>query len=418
MTVIANSSGIVSGKFTIPAGIPSGAKRVTALGANGSFGFSTFTGQGTTERRTWQQQTSITELRWTSPPPPLERTWNSDVRGSDPLAQTFALDQNSPIVGIDLFFSAVPTSTTRVQIRETTVGIPNGNIIAEKIIDTAILTGGAATRVLFDTSVTLLGNVEYAIVVLCDDAIGALHVAELGKYDADAETWITAQPYNVGVLLSSSNASTWTPHQDRDMTFRILRADYTQVTRNVPLGNVTVTAATDLILMAYADRPSSDTNVEYILTLPDASVVTVSDGQPVQLASAITGNVAITARLTGTAQSSPKLFPNSQLVAGVVANTGNYVTRAIPAGSSVRVKVIYEAVVPSGALVTVSYKGIDGGDVWAVIGSPTNSPADDGFTEFTHEVTGVTETAIQVKIVLNGTPAARPRVRDLRVIVL
>lgn len=54
---------------------------------------------------------------------------------------------------------------------------------------------------------------EYAVVVLCDDATTALYVAELGKQDP-TRGYVTSQPYQVGVLLSSSNASTWTAHQD------------------------------------------------------------------------------------------------------------------------------------------------------------------------------------------------------------
>ena len=52
--------------------------------------------------------------------------------------------------------------------------------------------------------------------------------------------------YRIGVLLSSSNASTWTAHQDRDLKFRLLACRFTENTRTVPLGNITVTDSTDL----------------------------------------------------------------------------------------------------------------------------------------------------------------------------
>ncbi len=82
----------------------------------------------------------------------------------------------------------------------------------------------------------LQANREYALVILCDDAETALAIAELGKFDAARERWVTAQPYQVGVLLSSSNASTWTAHQDADLTFELLAADYTESTRLIELG--------------------------------------------------------------------------------------------------------------------------------------------------------------------------------------
>ena len=417
MTLTADSSGVVLGKFTIPASVLAGNKRVTFTGGGGQFGEAVFSGQGTLEHQTWQQQTDITTVRWQSPPPPP--LVSAVVRFTDPLAQTFTLPVKRQISGVDLWFAAAATTTVNVQIRETTAGFPNQKIVADAtLIPASIIVGGSNTRILFQSPVLLLANVEYAIVVLCGDATGALSVAEIGKFDSTAQKWITDQPYNVGVLLSSSNASTWTAHQDRDLTFRLLEASYLSNTRTIALGNVAVTGATDLLLLSYADRPDGVTDIDYTLTLPDASVITVGDGQPVQLAAAITGNVAVAATLRGNANYSPTLYPGSQLVAGVVASTGTYVSRAIPGGSSVAVKVIYEAVVPSGATVVAHYKGPDIGDTWTLITQTDTRVVDDGFTEFTHAVTGVNEASVQIRLTLSGTTSARPRVRDLRAFVI
>lgn len=439
--VVANASGVAVGSFTIPAGIPSGTKAVRVVGAGGMTGLASFTGQGTLERQVWQQQTTIVQS-WQSPPaatnqgsggrvpvfgPARVAAVTGDAGGgdggggcdADPLAQTFILTSSAMISGVDIWFTAAPTTECRIQIRETTSSAPNLSVLIETVVPPAsIVTGGAATRITFPGPQMLQANVEYAIVVLCNDSVGAISVAELGKFDQAAQRWITSQPYTVGVLFSSSNARTWTPHQDRDMAFRILTANFTQTERIVPLGQAAVTNATDLMLMAFADRPANQTFVEYNLTLPDASVITVEDGQAVQLPAAITGNVQVSAKLQGTASFSPMLTPGTQLVAGTVAATADYVTRAIPGGASVTIKVIYEANVPSGASVVAQYKGDDAGDAWTTIPSPTTRPADDGFVEFTHTVTGVNEALVRTKLVLNGTSAARPRVRDLRVIVM
>lgn len=410
----ANGAGVVTGSFSIPANIPTGSKLVQIVGAGGSQGTATFTGQGTVERQVWQQQTTVTETRWQSPPPPPPV-----VRPVDPLAQTFTLAAAAQVTGIDLWFFDKPTSRTSVQIRATSTGLPNQTVLAEaSLLPAAINIGGATTRFNFTAPVTLLAGTEYAIVVLCTDATGSLSIAELGKFDAAAQKWITSQPYTIGVMLSSSNASTWTAHQDRDMAFRILAANYTATTRTVPLGQAAVVSATDLLLMSYAERPASVTGVQYQLTLPDASVVTVSDGQPVQLPAAITGNVQVSAQFTGDANFSPVLFPGTQLVSGQVAASATYVSRAIPGGTSVSVKVIYEAVVPSGATVTLHYKGIDMGDTWQALPQTATRAVDDGFVEFTHSVSGVNETGVQIRITLAGTAAARPRVRDLRAFVI
>ena len=416
MTLTADSNGVVRGKFTIPAFVPAGNKKVTFTGAGGQYGEAAFSGQGTLEHQTFQQQTDVTVTRWMSPPPPPPVII---FLGVDPLAQTFTMNRNTQVSAIDLWFAATPTTTTSVQIRETTAGFPNQRILAETTVEPSqIGVLGLPQRINFQSPVLLLGDVEYAIVVLCGDDAGALSVAEIGKFDSGSQKWITNQPYNIGVLLSSSNASTWTAHQDRDMTFRLLEASYTATSRTVALGSIPVTAATDLLLMSYAERPDGATDVQYTLTLPDATVITVSDGQPVQLGAAVTGNIAVAANLRGTSQLSPVLYPGSQLVVGQLATTADYVTRAIPGGSTVAVKAIFEAFIPSGATVTVQYKGPDAGDVWVTIPQTATRAVDDGFVEFTHAVTGVNELSVQIKLILTGNTAARPRVRDLRTFVM
>jgi hypothetical protein len=420
MTLTADSSGVVRGKFTIPANVPAGSKRVTFTGAGGSYGEAIFSGQGTIEHQRWLQETEITTLRWVSPPPAPSTSNISDSNSGnyDPLAQTFTLTANTQIAGVDLWFTAKPTTVAKVQLRQTTVGFPDRRIVAEADVNLAtVVLGGASTRIRFDTPVLLLGGVEYALVVLCDDAVGALSVAEIGKFDASAQRWITDQPYNVGVLLSSSNASTWTAHQDRDLTFRLLAAGFTEAQRTVSLGDVTVTAVTDLMLMSYSERPAGNTDVQYRLTMPDSSVITVADGQPVQLPAAVTGTIGIAAVLKGGALS-PVLHPGAQIVSGQVAATADYVSRAIPGGSSVTVKAVYEAFVPSGATVTVQYKGPNAGDPWTAVPQVATRAVDNGFVEFTHQVTGVNKASVQIKLILSGTTAARPRVRALRTFVL
>nr|WP_281720007.1 DUF4815 domain-containing protein [Nitrosomonas nitrosa] len=411
----ADANGNLSGSFTIPPNIPSGNKEVVFTGAGGMMGSAIFSGQGTLERQVWQQQTRVTTTRWVSPPPPPRPP---PRRYIDPLAQTFRMEEATQCSGVDLWFSIKPTTQSRVQIRETTVGFPNQTIVAESILVPAqINVGGLSTQVLFDSPILLQGGVEYALVVLCNDAVGALSIAQLGKFDAAAQRWITAQPYTVGVMLSSSNAVSWSVHQDRDLSFRILRAQYSQSSRTIDLGSVAVTDATDLMLMGFAERPVSDANIEYILTLPNESTITVSDGQPIELAAAITGNVQISAQLTMQNELSPILWPGTQLVSGTIASTGDYVTRAIPAGAGSTVKAIFEAIVPNGANVEAYYKGTDVGDTWASLPVIATASVDDGYVEFVCEAASVDEAMVQVKLVLSGTPAARPYVRDLRVII-
>jgi hypothetical protein len=393
------SSDHVTGKFRIPAGVSAGKKEVLFFGTAGSYAAGTYTGS--------QTATIITESIWN--------------RYYDPLAQTFTPPANCSIAAVDLWFTARSAKpNVMVQIRETANGVPTRRVLAETRVDPAsILVNGNPTRIPFDTPVHLLLDTEYALVVLCDDAVTSLAIAELGKYDATTKTFVTSQPYQIGVLLSSSNASTWTPHQDKDLTFRLLRARYTATEQTVNLGTIQIQNASDLILLSPSVRPETSAQVRYKLTLPDDTVLTVDSGQHSVLDDKTSGTVTVEAVLSGTANVAPTVWPGTQLVNGELAMAGDYVTRAITAGQNSRVKVIFDALIPAGATVTPSIAGIDQNDSWSDTPSPEKAlQLDEGFVELTYAWEDVDEAMIRARLILTGTPSARPRVRNLRVIVL
>lgn len=393
----ANASGVLSGSFTIPAGIPAGAKNVVFTGAGGSKGQATFIGQGTTQIDTRQLVTTVTTWRY------------------DPLAETFMLDAAQQIAGIDLWFTAKGSTPVEVQIRETIGGVPSQTILAsvrKQPVD--IVLGGAPTVCDFPRPISLAGGTEYAIVVMCNDAITACSIAALGQWDAAAGKWVTAQPYQVGVLLSSSNASSWTPHQDRDLTFRLRKAVFTQTTRTIALGSVAVTNVSDMVVRANVENPSGVTRCDFQLTLPDGTVMLVAAEQPIHLAANITGTVLLSAILTGTATESPTLLGDVQLVTGTVSSTATYISRAITGGTGVRVKVIYEATLPSGSSVVVAYQSSDVLGTWTTVPQTASLMMGNGNIEMTHELAGITATAINIRLSLTGTTAARPIITNLR----
>jgi hypothetical protein len=402
MAIAADLNGVVKGKFTIPAGVRAGAKSVQLKGAGGSHGEAIFVGQGTLVNEVLQNQTRITQTFY------------------DPLAQTFSLSDDQQIGGVDLFITAKGTTPINVQIRETQVGLPNQSILAEAVLQPSQITSGQWNRFEFVQPVRASANVEYAIVVLCNDAVSAIAIAELGKFDTANGRWVTQQPYQVGTLLSSSNASTWTPHQDRDMAFKLLARRYTATSREVNLGTVAVTGATDLVILPMADNPATGADSELELTMPDSTVISSSDGQTIQFASAITGNIGIKAKLRATQKASAVLHPGSQIVAGTVSTSAEYITRAFDAdaaGSDVRV--IFDANLPSGSSVQVFLKGVDAGDTWVSMPqSGVARPVGDNIYEYQYFLQDVMEAKIQVRLVLTGTIAARPFVYNLRVSVI
>lgn len=397
MAISANNQGVLSGAFTIPAGIPSGAKLVEFIGEGGSRGTATFVGEGTIVDRVRRNVVRTTIQRY------------------DPLAQTFTLLEPMQLSGAEVFVVDKGTSQLVIQIRDVELGFPTQRILAETRLSAAQVAAGQYNRFVFQTPVALLANREYALVILTDDATYSVGVAELGKFDSVAQRWVTSQPYSVGVLLSSSNASTWTPHQDRDLTFRLLRAKYTETSKTVSLGSVSLSNASDLLLLGAADSPRADVGATYELILPDGTVIPVADGQPIRLPSRVTGDAVVRARLAATPDAAASLLPGTVLASGAVVESATYITRAIPGGNPISVRAVYDGVIPAGAAVAVHYQVI-GQSTWNPINLDSSVVMNEETREYTHKVTGINAPQLRVRLTLTGSVVARPRVRNLRVL--
>ena len=391
----ANANGVLTGSFTIPAGVPAGAKTVTFQGgAGGSSGSAVFIGQGKLTAQTLRQVNTVTYV-------------------VDPLAQTFMLDVTTQICGVDLWFTA-KEGEVRVQVREVQNGVPTRVILAEAVLapGSIVVTGGGHTRVLFSIPVQLAAGAEYAVVVLCNDPITALSIAEMGKFDAVAQKWVASQPYTVGVLLSSSNASTWTPHQDKDLTFRLLEADFAGGVTQISMGTAQVDGATDMVVLAVDEAPTADARVEYEVTLPDGNTLRMAQGQPARLAAPVSGGIAVKAKLTGTTKAAPLLWPGAQLLTGAVSQIDDYYSRSIPATGATKAVLIYNAFIPSGATVTPEIQ-IDGG-AWQGLDQTGAVPQGDGVVEYSFEHALDAANLVKARFTLTGTSAARPRVSLIR----
>ncbi len=401
MTVIADGNGNVSGKFTIPAGVSAGTKTVEITGSGGSLADGVFTGEGILVKEIKQSQTKVVTTYY------------------DPLAQTFVLTSDYQLGGVSLYVKAKGATDFTVQIRETANGYPSQTILAECKKSPSALTLNAWNAFEFTTPCLVTANTEYAIVVMCNDALGSVGVAQLGEWDTLNSRWVTQQPYQVGVLLSSSNASTWTAHQDKDLAFKLLARKYTQATRTIPLGVVAVVGATDLVVNAMVESPATGANGSLLLTLPDGSAVSASDGQAIHLSAAATGNITVSAVLESTTYMSGLVYPGSQLSVGQLESTGDYICNAISAGSSpCNVRVIFDAMLPSGSAVNVAYKGTTEGAAWVGMTQDELHPPvalGGGVYEYNYYASSVALDSLFIKLSLVGSPSARPYVYNLRV---
>ena len=394
-SLVADAQGL-RGSFTIPPGVPAGSKNIVFTGQGGNRAEAVFTGQGTLLERTVSKVT---------------------VQLYDPLAQTFTLDNPREICGVNLWFTDAGTSDVQVQLREVVGGVPSRAIVAECVLhSTAIAPAGQPTTASW-APLALEAGVEYAIVILTNDPACALAVAELGGWDEHRAQYITSQPYSVGVLLSSSNASTWTPHQGSDLTFELLAAEHSTSPRTIDLGTVTVEDATDLMVQAGVVLPAAAAAALFSLQLEGGQVHQVAAGQAVQLPSRYSGTVQVQAQLSGNTHHSAHLLPGLQLVDGSVQPQGDYITPAINAGDGVTLHVVLQAALPAGSAVTVQMQASDQ-DTWAQVPFIASSPQSAGVLELTYRLDGISAQRLRVRLLLTGSHSARPLLTNLRAIVL
>ncbi|PID66589.1 MAG: hypothetical protein CR975_02115 [Gammaproteobacteria bacterium] len=396
--VKADADGKLQFSITIPEKVPAGTKRVEVVGRGGTRGDAFFIADGKL----------ITEN--------FRRTRFSYIK-NDPLAQTFTLSSLRQIAALEVWLCTVGQRPIRAQIRETLVGIPTQKILGEASLTPSQQTKGSNTFV-FDSPIALSANVEYAIVILSDEAEPAVEVATLGEFDEKQQRWVTAQPYTVGALLSSSNASTWTPHNDKDLRFRLLATHYQQLTRNVDIGVLTVSEITDIAVFFTREIIGGGDNVTIVATMPDGRVLHLADGQTTAFNEPISGEITFTAKLMGTTTTAPILHKHIQVITGKIKNTGNYITRAIPAGANCRVRVLIDAFLPAGSQLQ-TFTRTDTQADWQALDRIGDRQLDDGQVELTYETgSTISATTVQVELRLSGHAGARPQLANLRTLVI
>lgn len=401
--LVADAAGLLRGKFTVPADIPAGTKDVEFKGSGGSYGTAQFTGQGTLIEQQLQQVTRI---------------W---LQKYDPLAQTFTLAQTRQATGIKLWATAVG-GALQVQLREVENGYPSQRILAECVLKPEqVKTDGTPTIARWPSTLLEAGR-DYCAVILATDATSALAIAELSKWDLTGQQWITSQPYTVGVLLSSSNASTWTAHQNMDLAFELLVAEYAGSPRTIELGHAEVVNATDLMVSAFAHEPAVGAGCTFELetTVGGQPVVhRVAAGQVKQLTERYTGSVTVRALLHCTRELAAALEPGITLLAGNLQTAGDYVSAWVNADATrpSSLRVVLSATLPGGSGVIVQCQA-EGSSQWVSVPYLSTSHPTAGTLENTYQLDDVQAARVRVRLVMAGDLNARPLITDLRAVVL
>lgn len=161
-----------------------------------------------------------------------------------PLAQTFRITglNGAVLTGVGLFFYSKPSTGSlpvSIELRPITEsGFPSsrfvypGTKISKAPVDVTVSTSfdGSSneTKFSFNEPLFVPPNTELALVVSTNANPGdyRLWVAEMGEYYFGSTTRrITSQPA-VGSIFISSNNTTWTPEQTKDIAFKIYQAEF------------------------------------------------------------------------------------------------------------------------------------------------------------------------------------------------
>jgi hypothetical protein len=422
-TQTADGNGEISGSFTIPSNITVGTKKVEAKGQGGSDASAAFTGGGVISTIVMRQTTTIERWRRIQSQPVnwglnTNAGGNATHGGMDPLAQTFTPPEPRQVVGIDFHLCALGDLSNDILVHQVgvEVGIPNEEVVAEAFVPMA----GAALgwkQARYSLPVLTLPDRASAFVVKTDDANHSISIASLGGFDVEKQSRVGAQPYTNGVLLSSSNAQTWTPHQNDDATCRVVAAKFTSLTKTVSLGSFNLVNASDLQVRAYVELPSADCSVVFEIVRPGGIVIRCLPFQVVQLTEFITETVQLRAVLTGTEKLSPILFAPVVFIAGKIRTSGTYICRAFKLGSAVRLTSYFKAFLPTGATVQMEYDKAD--DNWQPLPlAATEQLSFPGWAEQKREASGITAIEGRLKISFTGGPNARPLFGDLGAAVM
>ncbi|AGB62783.1 hypothetical protein [Bacillus phage phiAGATE] len=416
-TIRSDANGRASGKFKIPAGIRTGIREVSLMNST-NMAIATFTAQGTLKTT----EEVITKTRVT-------------VNLYDPLAQSFVFPQDRVVTSFDIFMASKSTTDNLiVQVRGLSDGgFPNQTVYAERILTPADVkvsaNGTVATKVALDDPLMCKAGQSFCLVLITDSNDYTAWIATLGQtHINNPANRVVSQPYVNGVLFSSSNARTWTVHQESDMKFNVYTAQFQE--EAIVEFNVMEDLDSDmLLLMATYLTPANTGCIWEIKAVAKADVGSVSidsiPWQPLanyieQETATVIGLVKLRARFKSNRYISPMLtLDDLSFVSFVSATSGDYVSLNIDSTDAPynRLTVEFDAALPAGTKVTPKYS-TDGGQTWKTFtNNPTSTRQSAEFSRYKYAQL-VSSTAVNKRLKLKLELRAdnrfvRPRVRRL-----
>lgn len=407
----ADGTGTMTGKFTIPANIPCGTKSIKVKYAGDDIrypkeGDTTYTANGIKQitKTTIFKQTLI-------------------VKTVDPLAQAFQFDKEYYLTSVDLYFATKdPVLPVTVQIRNMVNGYPGNICYAEAIVPASSIKTSAdatvATKANFLNTVKCMADTLYCVVVMSDSNLPSLWLAKLGEKEVKSQKVVTSNPYTAGVLFSSSNALTWTAHQDMDLKFTLRRAQYQG--KGVIIFNDIPLSAADRIMLAIDELDPADTNAQWYYK------VNKGPWEPITLfnekeTSVVANTISLKVEFTAQNNRSPMIAAdNLQLAYFLNKQEARYISRNVHLEEKYNnIKFYLDVATPQNTEFHVYYATDVNGTKWREMTNPTRQTVDEEFIRYFWNLQNLGSLSdFRVKIVLNTNNVLfRPRAKRMMAIL-
>ncbi|QLF87748.1 hypothetical protein BESEP8_00200 [Staphylococcus phage vB_SepM_BE08] len=314
-------------------------------------------------------------------------------------------------------------------------GFPNKTVYAETVLNADDIrvsnNASAETRVYFEDPMMAEAGKEYAIVIITENSDYTMWVGTRTKPKIDKPNEvISGNPYVQGVLFSSSNASTWTPHQNSDLKFNVYTAKFNK-TATIEFDPIKKVKGDRIVLMSTYLTPDNTgcsweckiifDNMSNDVTFDSLQWQPIGNYQDIDL-SAVAREVKLKATFDSNKYISPFMTVSDLTFTTFLTQlSGSYIGRAIDMSEAPynTMRFSYEAFLPKGTKVVPKYSS-DNGKTWKTFSSrPQVKQSNNEFYRYTIDEkvkdTG-TNTQLQVRLDLSTENSfLRPRVRRLMV---
>ncbi|WP_309121554.1 hypothetical protein [Paenibacillus sp.] len=347
----------------------------------------------------------------------------------DPLAQTFLLLEERLVTSVELFFATKDADSAgytakpvTLQLRNVVNGYPGTTVLASKVLEASAVKvsakGETATKFTFADPVLLQANVEYALVILTGSSQYRVYVAKMSAKDLATGNAVSRQPYDVGVLFSSSNATAWTAHQDTDLKFRLYAAEFKKTESKLYFGSKTLSEAASQLLLSTSQVVPQGSNLQWQWSSDGANWYALNDTGVTALG-APTRHIQVRAALSGTKKSSPVIQTEAiGAVALSYKTTGTYVSKEwFTNDAFTKITMYIDVYKPSGTAQAADFS-VNGGDAWVALGEGAAVRQYGQYTQYKYEATVPASNRVRIRIRQSNSESARaetPKARRLMV---